>query len=293
MRDGSHGSSHRSSGVGARLRRHPVIVATLVGCTLLGAALGPWLLTDSGARPPLAGGRGAGNAFLLTATSSTGRTSMTPPARLVICPATRRTSGLNTSRTARDRPRHRGRGARSTPTPVGDGTAGRAARRAAAVGVAVGGARDARAEVLFALHAPGIAARAGCALVRASARVGSSRAAARVVVASGVLPADGRVRDGRLLRSGGFREPTSAPARARLRALHGAPSRARRSGSSARLDRRRHGAARAGARRVWGCGEAASPATAETDVLYSPSAARDLALRRGGDRGARDARSSI
>ena len=53
------------------LRRHPVIVGVMVGCTLLGAALGAAFLTDdwSLARRIAAGGVGGlGIAFLMTAT---------------------------------------------------------------------------------------------------------------------------------------------------------------------------------------------------------------------------------
>jgi hypothetical protein len=53
------------------LRRHPVISAILVGCTLLGAGLGYVLLTDdwSAARRILAGTiGGAGVGLLITAT---------------------------------------------------------------------------------------------------------------------------------------------------------------------------------------------------------------------------------
>jgi hypothetical protein len=71
MREGSSEASGGPSGVGELMRRHPVIVATLVVCTLLGAGLGPWLLTEewSLARRLAAGAvAGAGTGFLLTAT---------------------------------------------------------------------------------------------------------------------------------------------------------------------------------------------------------------------------------
>ena len=52
-------------------RRHPVITSVMVGCTLIGAALGLALLTDewSAARRLLAGAvAGAGTGLLITAT---------------------------------------------------------------------------------------------------------------------------------------------------------------------------------------------------------------------------------
>ncbi|TFG95263.1 MAG: hypothetical protein E4H11_05335 [Myxococcales bacterium] len=55
----------------AFVRRHPVIVTTLVATTVLGAVLGAWLLTAewSLARRIAAGAiAGAGTGFLLTAT---------------------------------------------------------------------------------------------------------------------------------------------------------------------------------------------------------------------------------
>lgn len=60
--------SSRLSGVA---RRHPVITGVLVGCTLLGAALGPVLLTEDWSllRRVFAGGfAGAGIGLLVTAT---------------------------------------------------------------------------------------------------------------------------------------------------------------------------------------------------------------------------------
>ena len=53
------------------VRRHPVITSVMVGCTLIGAALGLALLTDewSAARRLLAGAvAGAGTGLLITAT---------------------------------------------------------------------------------------------------------------------------------------------------------------------------------------------------------------------------------
>jgi hypothetical protein len=58
------------------LRRHPVIVAVMVGCTLLGAALGAAYLTDdwSLARRIAAGGIGGlGVGLLMTATKMIGQ----------------------------------------------------------------------------------------------------------------------------------------------------------------------------------------------------------------------------
>jgi len=57
--------------LGALVRRHPVISATLVATTALGAVLGAWLLTGewSLARRIAAGAvAGAGTGLLLTAT---------------------------------------------------------------------------------------------------------------------------------------------------------------------------------------------------------------------------------
>jgi len=56
-------------------RRHPVITATLVGCTIAGAVLGFYLLTGdwSPARRILAGAlAGAGTGLLMTATKMIG-----------------------------------------------------------------------------------------------------------------------------------------------------------------------------------------------------------------------------
>jgi hypothetical protein len=69
--EGGGGASGGPSGVRELLRRHPVIVATIVACTLLGAGLGPWLLAEewSLARRLAAGAvAGAGTGFLLVAT---------------------------------------------------------------------------------------------------------------------------------------------------------------------------------------------------------------------------------
>jgi enoyl reductase-like protein len=58
------------------LRRHPVIVSVMVGCTLLGAALGAAYLTDdwSLARRIAAGGVGGlGVGLLMTATKMIGQ----------------------------------------------------------------------------------------------------------------------------------------------------------------------------------------------------------------------------
>jgi len=71
MREEGDARRGEAVGVWGLLRAHPVVAATLVGCTLLGAALGPWLLTDewSLARQLAAGAvAGAGTGFLLTAT---------------------------------------------------------------------------------------------------------------------------------------------------------------------------------------------------------------------------------
>lgn len=60
-----------AGGVRALVRQHPVITSVLLGCTLVGAALGAWLLTQdwSLARRLAAGAvSGAGVGLLLTAT---------------------------------------------------------------------------------------------------------------------------------------------------------------------------------------------------------------------------------
>ena len=65
----------REPGFWAALRRHPVITATLLGCTLLGAVLGFYLLTDdwSVARRLAAGAlAGAGTGLLMTGTKLIG-----------------------------------------------------------------------------------------------------------------------------------------------------------------------------------------------------------------------------
>jgi len=59
----------------AALRRHPIITATMLGCTLAGAVLGFYLLTDdwSIARRLAAGAiAGAGTGLLMTATKMIG-----------------------------------------------------------------------------------------------------------------------------------------------------------------------------------------------------------------------------
>jgi hypothetical protein len=61
--------------VSSAFRRHPVITATLVGCTIAGAVLGFYLLTGdwSPARRILAGAlAGAGTGLLMTATKMIG-----------------------------------------------------------------------------------------------------------------------------------------------------------------------------------------------------------------------------
>jgi hypothetical protein len=61
--------------VSSAFRRHPVITATLVGCTIAGAVLGYYLLTGdwSPARRIFAGAlAGAGTGLLMTATKMIG-----------------------------------------------------------------------------------------------------------------------------------------------------------------------------------------------------------------------------
>lgn len=58
-------------GLWGALRRHPVMTSTLLGCTLLGAVLGAYLLTEdwSIARRLVAGAlAGAGTGLLMTGT---------------------------------------------------------------------------------------------------------------------------------------------------------------------------------------------------------------------------------
>jgi hypothetical protein len=65
----------RKPGVWAALRGHPVITATLLGCTIAGAVLGVYLLTDdwSIARRLAAGAlAGAGTGVLMTGTKMIG-----------------------------------------------------------------------------------------------------------------------------------------------------------------------------------------------------------------------------
>jgi hypothetical protein len=70
-----HESEAGRAGAWARLRRHPVITATLLACTLAGAVLGFYLLTGdwSAARRIVAGAvAGAGVGLLMTATKMLG-----------------------------------------------------------------------------------------------------------------------------------------------------------------------------------------------------------------------------
>jgi len=65
----------KTSGAWGTLRRHPIITATMLGCTLAGAVLGFYLLTDdwSVARRLAAGAiAGAGTGLLMTATKMIG-----------------------------------------------------------------------------------------------------------------------------------------------------------------------------------------------------------------------------
>ena len=65
----------QTPGAWATLRRHPIITATLLGCTLAGAVLGFYLLTEdwSVARRLAAGAiAGAGTGLLMTATKMIG-----------------------------------------------------------------------------------------------------------------------------------------------------------------------------------------------------------------------------
>jgi hypothetical protein len=67
---GVEGGEPRAAGGFSRLRRHPVITAVLLGCTLAGAVLGFYLLTgDWSAARRIAGGAvaGAGVGLLITA----------------------------------------------------------------------------------------------------------------------------------------------------------------------------------------------------------------------------------
>ena len=65
----------KAPGACGTLRRHPVITATLLGCTVAGAVLGFYLLTDdwSIARRLAAGAiAGAGTGLLMTGTKMIG-----------------------------------------------------------------------------------------------------------------------------------------------------------------------------------------------------------------------------
>jgi hypothetical protein len=65
----------KAPGAWATLRRHPIITTTMLGCTLAGAVLGFYLLTDdwSVARRLAAGAiAGAGTGLLMTATKMIG-----------------------------------------------------------------------------------------------------------------------------------------------------------------------------------------------------------------------------
>jgi len=65
----------QAPGAWTALRRHPIITATLLGCTLAGAVLGFYLLTEdwSVARRLAAGAiAGAGTGLLMTATKMIG-----------------------------------------------------------------------------------------------------------------------------------------------------------------------------------------------------------------------------